>query len=317
MKDYLKRMPSWLLLGLGFPPFVVSFLMLMFGIAELGTKGNEMNLATLLLPLVASIFTGFGAEYLLSKIYRPRMMMQSRLSRFGIKGPNTHDRKSLQRWWLENRQAFDEKLTESRTSADQFSNELNSKLKEKLQPTDESFLNIITHLKWAVCEYHELKSLKNFFTSQFPADNSEELDEMTMGEEPEAPTLTELTDVFTFSQLIEKGHFDVLEGLAETPGFIKGQIIHSITNQLGLAFRGGDLSTRGIYEHYGDIMADLCEFLHYAAINPEASNFSIIWKAEGDYWLAHVHTTDQGRHLLIDTTIGASPWDPSYFLVRT
>ena len=127
-----------------------------------------------------------------------------------------------------------------------------------------------------------------------------------------------LANAVLFGEQIKAGGFDYLWGFAEKPEEIVGQVAHVATGETKLDHPGKTLTTKQVWERYGD--GDLSELLDYAVkhLNDQRDfPIGIVWKVGNLFWCAILVSSGSDRKLNVDRDDPVNPWlDDVRFLVR-
>lgn len=108
--------------------------------------------------------------------------------------------------------------------------------------------------------------------------------------------------ITSFRDMIRAGNYDYLYGFAEKPEEIKGQSFHPVERETKLDHPGVRLTTKQVYEKYGDKMADLSELLAYGINNPDTQRefpIGIVWKDGDQFWCAYLRSRGSERELFV------------------
>jgi hypothetical protein len=127
-----------------------------------------------------------------------------------------------------------------------------------------------------------------------------------------------------FRDMIAAGKYDYLYGFAEKPEEIKGQTWHDVARyhqrDRTLDHPAKRLTTKQVYEKYGDKMASLSELLAYGINNPDTQRsfpIGIVWKDGDQFWYAYLDSFGSERMLCVDQVRPSDEWNGSCrFLVH-
>jgi hypothetical protein len=138
-----------------------------------------------------------------------------------------------------------------------------------------------------------------------------------------AALVLKLANAFLFVEQIKACAFDYYSGLANPSGLaaspkdIEGQVSHIPTGETELAHPGKTLTTKQVWERYGD--GDLSELFDHAARRPEDQRefpIAIIWKVDDQFWYASLSSDGTRRGLNIDRIRSGFLWIDRFRFLR-
>ena len=120
-----------------------------------------------------------------------------------------------------------------------------------------------------------------------------------------------------FGEQIKAGNFDYRWGVADRPEQIEGQVAHAATGDTELDHPGKTLTTKQVWERYGD--GDLSELLDYALKHPNDQRealIGIVWKVGDQFWFAFLDGYGSRRRLDVRRDRPGGQWDDNDRFLR-